>query len=191
MQLKVNNQLIDIYNMYKVEQDAFLDNRDTYYITFHDQDHIQLYNLFANLTNWGIQYSNEQYVDYSEYSILGKFTDKLNGEIEICMCKKNDKEKSEHLISIVQPLFQILDDDQSLNIKEYFPAFQELVDRHEEVEQFFKFQYNNILWKTLQPSYIFDGVYIPGVGTESLFARVERDNKVQKIIQFNILEIWN
>jgi hypothetical protein len=46
-----------------------------------------------------------------------------------------------------------------------------------EVEKGFRFQYDNKLYRTEQPKYTFVAHYVPGVGTESLFSRVDESHK--------------
>lgn len=70
---------------------------------------------------------------------------------------------------------QSLDDAQALTVKAIYPQWQEIIGQT--VKQGFKFLYNDILYKVIQP----DGLtiqeqYIPGEGTESLYAVINETN---------------
>ena len=67
---------------------------------------------------------------------------------------------------------QTLDDAQALTVKAIYPMWAEVIGQT--VKQGFKFLYNDILYKVIQP----DGLtiqeqYIPGEGTESLYAVID------------------
>lgn len=62
-------------------------------------------------------------------------------------------------------------DQTSLRMKQYYPSFDELVGLT--VNKGFKFVYNNELYKTVQPSLTIQKHYSPGVGTESLYTRID------------------
>lgn len=70
---------------------------------------------------------------------------------------------------------QSLDDAQALTVKAIYPQWQEVIGQT--VKQGFKFLYNDILYKVIQP----DGLtiqeqYISGEGTESLYAVINETN---------------
>lgn len=65
-----------------------------------------------------------------------------------------------------------LDDNDALESVELFPAYEKLVAQNAEVERGFRFRYNGKLYRTEQPTHTFNGVYVPGIGTESLFSEV-------------------
>lgn len=67
----------------------------------------------------------------------------------------------------------VLTDEQAVDSIGIYPRWEELVDKAETVEKGFRFRYVDKLYKVLQPKYTFTEVYIPGAGTESLFARVD------------------
>lgn len=54
-----------------------------------------------------------------------------------------------------------------------YPAYESLVERRETVPAGFRFRYGGVLYKTRQLEYTFDGTYAPGVGTESLYERID------------------
>lgn len=75
-------------------------------------------------------------------------------------------------VLVAQMQAQSLEDAQALNVKAIYPLWQEVIGQT--VKQGFKFLYNDILYKVIQP----DGLtiqeqYIPGEGTESLYAVID------------------
>jgi hypothetical protein len=67
----------------------------------------------------------------------------------------------------------VLTDEQALESIGIYPRWEELVEKSETVEMGFRFRYGEKLYKVLQPQYTFTDVYVPGAGTESLFARID------------------
>lgn len=67
----------------------------------------------------------------------------------------------------------VLTDEQAIDSIGIYPRWEELVDKAETVEKGFRFRYGEKLYKVLQQKYTFTEVYIPGAGTESLFAMVD------------------
>lgn len=65
----------------------------------------------------------------------------------------------------------VLTDEQAVFSKELYPKWEELMGQT--VELGFRFRYQDVLYKTIQKSYTFVEHYIPGAGTESLFARID------------------
>jgi hypothetical protein len=75
---------------------------------------------------------------------------------------------------VIEQASQSLKDAVALTAVELFPKWKELVEKAAEVEKGFRFQYDNKLFRTEQPRYIFVEHYVPGtVGTESLFSKVD------------------
>lgn len=67
----------------------------------------------------------------------------------------------------------VLTDEQALESIGIYPRWEELVEKGETVAKDFRFRYDEKLYKVVQPEYTFTEVYVPGAGTESIFARVE------------------
>ena len=65
-----------------------------------------------------------------------------------------------------------LRDEEALIIPELYAEYEALVARLAVVERGYRFRYGGRLWKTLQLSTTFNGLYAPGAGTESLYAEV-------------------
>lgn len=80
-----------------------------------------------------------------------------------------------------------LEDADALNAVELFPSYEKLVADNVTVEKGFRFRYNGRLYRTEQPSTIFNGVYAPGTGTESLYSEVSMpsDGSASKPIAYN------
>lgn len=78
-------------------------------------------------------------------------------------------------VLVAQIQAQSLDDAQALTVKAIYPQWSEVIGQT--VKQGFKFLYNDVLYKVIQP----DGLtiqeqYIPGEGTESLYAVINETN---------------
>lgn len=86
-------------------------------------------------------------------------------------------EKVNRYRGIIETAMQGVDDETALQAVSIFPDYGELIERTKggnmgAVEKGFRFSYNGELWRTEQPKHTFDGVYAPGVGTESLYSKV-------------------
>lgn len=86
-------------------------------------------------------------------------------------------ERALQLRPIMEQAAQSLEDAVALTAVELFPKWQDLCDRGVEVEKGFRFRHDNKLYRTEQPTYKFVAHYVPGVGTESLFSRVDETHK--------------
>lgn len=69
---------------------------------------------------------------------------------------------------------QSLDDAQALTVKAIYPQWSEIVGQT--VALGYKFLYGDVLYKTLQDSLLIQEQYIPGEGTESLYAVINETN---------------
>ena len=66
-----------------------------------------------------------------------------------------------------------VDDNTSLRMISYYPAWEDLCGRGYKAEQEgFKFQYAGKLYKTRQPGHTFQSQWIPGQGTSAIYAQV-------------------
>lgn len=63
-----------------------------------------------------------------------------------------------------------VDDNTALRMKEFYPTFDSIVGQ--KVKQGFKFTYADKLWRVEQPELTIEKHYLPGIGTESLYAEV-------------------
>ena len=82
------------------------------------------------------------------------------------------REHALKLRGLIEELSTTLPDEKALNGVELFPTYEKLVAQNAVVERGFRFRYNGKLYRTEQPTHTFNGVYAPGVGTESLYSEV-------------------
>lgn len=67
-----------------------------------------------------------------------------------------------------------VDDQTALRMREYYPDFDALVKRKFTAKDAeYKFRYGDTLYKTAQPNISFVAHYPPGVGTESMYTRID------------------
>ena len=67
-----------------------------------------------------------------------------------------------------------VDDQTALRMREYYPDFDALVKRKFTAKDAdYKFRYGDTLYKTAQPDIAFVAHYPPGVGTESMYTRID------------------
>ena len=64
-----------------------------------------------------------------------------------------------------------VDDTKALRMKAFYPAWADVIGKT--VKQGFKFTYEDKLYKTIQPELTIQEQYVPGVGTESLYAVID------------------
>lgn len=77
-------------------------------------------------------------------------------------------------ILVAQMQAQSLDDAQALTVKAIYPQWQEIVGQT--VKLGYKFLYGDVLYKTIQDNLLIQEQYIPGEGTESLYAVINETN---------------
>lgn len=65
----------------------------------------------------------------------------------------------------------VTDDADALNIKSLYPKWQTVIGKT--VSEGYKFVYENLLYKVIQPTLTIQAQYIPGQGTESLYAVID------------------
>lgn len=65
-------------------------------------------------------------------------------------------------------------DSASVKMQSYYPTFESIVGQT--VKLGFKFTYNGSLWKTLKANLLIQSQYIPGVGTESLYTKIDEEH---------------
>lgn len=70
-----------------------------------------------------------------------------------------------------------VDDQTALRMMEFYPAWEDLCSKSVTADKpGYKFVYGGTLYKTVQPGYTFVSHYAPGVGTESLFVRIDAEH---------------
>lgn len=69
---------------------------------------------------------------------------------------------------------QSLDDNTALEMRTFYPTWEDLCTQSVTADKAgYKFAYGGKLYKTVQAGYTFVSHYAPGVGTESLFERID------------------
>lgn len=74
-------------------------------------------------------------------------------------------------VLVAQTQAQSLDDAQALTVKAIYPQWQEIIGQIVKIG--YKFQHNDVLYKTIQDNLLIQEQYIPGEGTESLYAVID------------------
>ena len=77
-------------------------------------------------------------------------------------------------VLVAQMQAQSLDDAQALTVKAIYPQWLEIIGQT--VKLGHKFQHNDVLYKTIQDNLLIQEQYIPGEGTESLYAVINETN---------------
>ena len=96
------------------------------------------------------------------------------------------RREAKRLRGVVEQAVQSLDDKTAIQVIPFYPRFEDLIGI--EVNQGFKFRYNELLWRTEQPTYTFVDTYLPGdTGTESLFSEINEteEGTVDNPIPYN------
>lgn len=74
-------------------------------------------------------------------------------------------------VAVSQIQAQSLTDEQALTVKAIYPLWEKIIGQT--VRKDYKFQYADKLYKTIQDSLLIQEQYIPGEGTESLYAVID------------------
>ena len=77
-------------------------------------------------------------------------------------------------VLVAQMQAQELDDTQALTVKAIYPQWAEVIGQT--VKQGYKFLHNDVLYKTIQDNLLIQDQWIPGEGTESLYAVINEIN---------------
>lgn len=127
-----------------------------------------------------VQERGQTVATYEGYTALYRteiYTGKIYGVVMYKANKTPEVQSSmvQAAILVAQMQAQSLDDAQALTVKAIYPQWAEVIGQT--VKQGFKFLHNAILFKVIQP----DGLtiqeqYIPGEGTESLYAVINETN---------------
>ena len=127
----------------------------------------------------------------SEYAISGPITDNRNGTITVRMGKYRESElmciplkeaPKDHkdaklLREIIEEAVQsIEDDDKSIIAISLHPLWETLASKAMDATIGFRFQHEGKLYKVLS-AHTFGMNYVPGIGTESLYARIDESHE--------------
>lgn len=127
-----------------------------------------------------VQERGQTIATYEEYTSY-QWTENRPGKIYGVVMYKPEKTPEiqskiqQAAVLVARMQAQSLDDAQALTVKAIYPQRSEVIGQT--VKQGFKFLYNDVLYKVIQP----DGLtiqeqYIPGEGTESLYAVINETN---------------
>lgn len=119
--------------------------------------------IVANRTaRWG---------DYADWPVRGsgKLTDILLGE-EMQMKRKDAKAYRAAIEAGSNAVERT--DAEALKVKGIYPAWESLIGYTAEKAEF-KFTYNGDLYKTIPENHAFSAEWVPGVGTESIYTRID------------------
>ena len=127
-----------------------------------------------------VQERGQTIATYEEYTSY-QWTENKPGKIYGVVMYKPEKtpeiqsKVQQAAVLVARMQAQSLDDAQALTVKAIYPQRSEVIGQT--VKQGFKFLYNDVLYKVIQP----DGLtiqeqYIPGEGTESLYAVINETN---------------
>lgn len=121
------------------------------------------------------KYVNGQYVDMTEEEIVAMKTESKRAEAQEKHRLLSTEEVTRLLLK--EQLNTIVVDDQTaVRMVEFYPTWQEMIGKTTEIAGF-KFSYNGKLYKTVSVNHTFVAHWIPGVGTESLYTRIDEQHE--------------
>lgn len=116
---------------------------------------------------------NGQYIELTPTEVTEMESEQRKTEIAERRRPLTEAEVSRMLIT-EQINTLAVDDNTALRMREYYPDFDELVKRKFTAKDSeYKFRYGDTLYKTAQPNIAFVAHYPPGVGTESMYTRID------------------
>lgn len=68
-----------------------------------------------------------------------------------------------------------VDDNTALRMTEFYPEWNGLIGQTVDKAEY-KFQYNGKLYKTIPANHTFQAEWVPGVGTEALYTRIDEEH---------------
>lgn len=68
-----------------------------------------------------------------------------------------------------------VDDNTALRMLEFYPEWADLIGKTVDKAEY-KFQHNGKLYKTIPANHTFQADWIPGVGTESIYTRIDEEH---------------
>lgn len=116
------------------------------------------------------------YEGYTSY----QWTENHPGQIYGVVVYKPEKlpevqtEMEQAAVLVAQIQAQLLDDAQALTVKAIYPQWADVIGQT--VPLGYKFLYGNVLYKTIQDNLQIQEQWIPGEGTESLYAVINETN---------------
>ena len=126
------------------------------------------------------KYINGRYVDCTPEELAEMQEATAKHEAEEKHRPLTESEVSRMLIA-AQINTLAVDDQTALRMMEFYPAWEDLCEQSVTADKAgYKFVYGGKLYKTVQAGYTFVSHYVPGVGTESLFERIDEQHDGSK-----------
>lgn len=116
------------------------------------------------------KYINGQYVDLTHDEEAAIAAEQSKADAEDLHRQLTDSEASAFILSKIINTVDI-PDDMSVRMKALYPKFEDIIGLT--VSLGYKFTYGDDLYSVAQPSLTIAQHYIPGVGTESLYTRID------------------
>lgn len=152
--------------------------------------------LFVNDVKWSVvsELVNElneivtEEFDMSQYALAGPVTDNRDGSITVKMGKYKDEEiltiplgvapqnhiEAASMRSVIERAAQHLEDAVAVTVKNLYPTWEDLKNSNYVAEKSgYKFRYGADLYTTVIDSAQFAAQWVPGVGTESMYAVID------------------
>ena len=114
---------------------------------------------------------------------------KAEHDAKVTAAAERNRPLTEHEVSRMLLTRQVntldVDDGTALRMMAFYPSFESIVGQT--VSMGYKFTYGSKLWRVIQPSLTIQAHYVPGVGTESLYAEINEthDGTVDDPIPYN------
>ena len=118
-----------------------------------------------------VKCSNIQYIKPNDDEITAMQTEQAKAEATE---RHRPLTESEALSMLLKQQVNTLevDDQTALRMVEFYPAWSDIIGQTAE-KAGYKFTYNGDLYKTIPTNHTFAAQWVPGVGTESLYTRID------------------
>ena len=117
------------------------------------------------------KYVNGEYIDLTTEEIAAMQSEQAKDEAAERTRPLTESEVSRMLIK-QQINALTVDDKTALRMAGYYPAWNELIGKTAD-KAGFRFTYGGKLYKTIPANHTFQADWVPGVGTESLYTRID------------------
>lgn len=117
------------------------------------------------------------YHNYTEMYRLEEYPGKIYGVV-MYQSEKTPEAQAEVIaasVLVAQIQAQSLTDEEALTVKAIYPQWKDVIGQTVKIG--FKFLYEGTLYKTIQENLLIQEQYVPGQGTESLYAEINETNK--------------
>lgn len=126
------------------------------------------------------KYANGQYIEMTADEIAAMQDAAARAEAEEKRRPLGIAEVQEMLVRAQINTLSV-DDATALRMSDYYPAWADLAaEGYTSAKAGYKFTHNGELYKTAQPNLTFAVSWVPGVGTESLYVRIDEQHNGSK-----------